>query len=113
MLHKPAISSDTASVSQALPHDSATRPVAGAALYIEDVLEPVGTLHVVPVGASIAAGRILAMDLDAVRSAPGVVAVLTAADVPGKNDVSPVQFDVDPCLAEERIEFHSQVVFCV
>ncbi|WP_413988051.1 xanthine dehydrogenase molybdopterin binding subunit [Labrys okinawensis] len=113
MLHKPATSPDTASVSQALPHDSATRHVAGAALYIDDVLEPAGTLHVVPVGAKIAAGKILAMDLDAVRAAPGVVTVLTAADVPGRNDVSPVQFDVDPCLAEERIEFHSQVVFCV
>ena len=27
------------------------------------------------------------IDLDAVRAAPGVVAVLTAADIPGRNDV--------------------------
>ena len=29
------------------------------------------------------------LDLAAVRAAPGVVAVLTPADIPGKNDISP------------------------
>ena len=52
------------------------------------------------------------IDLDAVRSAPGVVAVLTAADMPGKNDVSPVMGD-DPMFATDAIEFHGQVVFAV
>ncbi len=33
-------------------------------------------------------GEILALDLAAVRAVPGVVAVLTAEDVRGKNDVS-------------------------
>ncbi len=31
----------------------------------------------------------------------------------GKNDCSPVDFDIDPIFAEERILFHSQVVFAV
>ena len=41
----------------------------------------------------VATGRtaaIVSIDLDAVRAAPGVVGVLTAADIPGQNDVSPV-----------------------
>ena len=59
-----------------------------------------------------ARGRITALDLDAVRAAPGVVAVLTAADIPGKNDCSPV-FGDDPILADGRIAFHGQVVFAV
>ena len=40
------------------------------------------------------------MDLDAVRAAPGVVGVLTAADIP-HNDVSPVGKHDDPIFAEE------------
>jgi xanthine dehydrogenase large subunit len=53
------------------------------------------------------------VDLSAVRAAPGVVAVLTAADVPGVNDISPSGMKDDPVLAEGRVEFHGQPVFCV
>ena len=52
------------------------------------------------------------VDLDAVRKVPGVVAVLTAADIPGRNDVSPVMGD-DPMFAADTIEFDGQVVFAV
>ncbi|MDQ0469280.1 xanthine dehydrogenase molybdopterin binding subunit [Labrys wisconsinensis] len=100
-------------MSRSVAHDSAVKHVAGTARYIDDVPEPAGTLHVVPSGAAIAAGRILSIDLAAVRAAPGVVAVLTAADIRGRNDVSPVDFDVDPCFADGRVEFHAQVVFAV
>jgi xanthine dehydrogenase large subunit len=93
-------------------HDSAVRHVCGTAVYIDDLREPEGTLHLAPGGAPAARGRILRIDLDAVRSAPGVVAVLTAADIPGKNDVSPVMGD-DPMFAADSIEFHGQVVFAV
>src|SRR3954453_18657096 len=100
-------------VSRPLMHDSAVKHVTGMARYVDDVPEPAGTLHIAPAAATIAHGRILSMDLAAVRAAPGVVAVLTAEDVPGRNDVSPVDFDVDPCFAEETIEFHAQVLFAV
>jgi xanthine dehydrogenase large subunit len=93
-------------------HDSAVRHVCGTAVYIDDLREPEGTLHLAPGGAPAARGRILRVDLDAVRSAPGVVAVLTAADIPGKNDVSPVMGD-DPMFATDFVEFYGQVVFAV
>jgi xanthine dehydrogenase large subunit len=93
-------------------HDSAVRHVCGTAVYIDDLREPEGTLHLAAGGAAVARGRILRVDLDAVRSAPGVVAVLTAADIPGKNDVSPVMGD-DPMFAADAVEFHGQVVFAV
>jgi xanthine dehydrogenase large subunit len=93
-------------------HDSALRHVAGSALYVDDVREPAGTLHLAVGGAPAARGRITRLDLDAVRAAPGVVAVLTAADVPGRNDVSPVMGD-DPMFADGTVEFHGQVVFAV
>ena len=95
-------------------HDSAARHVSGTAAYIDDVREPVGTLHVVPGYARQAAkGRIVGLDLAAVKAFPGVVAVLTAANVPGHNDISPSGFHDDPLLAETEIRFHGQPVFAV
>jgi xanthine dehydrogenase large subunit len=96
----------------AAAHDSATRHVSGSATYVDDIREPEGTLHIAPGGAPFARGKLKAVDLDAVRCAPGVVAVLTAADIPGENNVGPVKHD-DPIFAEETIEFHNQVVFAV
>ena len=57
-------------------------------------------------------GRIVKLDLEAVRAADGVIAVLTAEDIPGINDCSPNEGD-DPILAPGRIDFHGQVVFAV
>ncbi|MCX5493971.1 xanthine dehydrogenase molybdopterin binding subunit [Kaistia dalseonensis] len=100
-------------VRKSLPHDSAPRHVTGSAAYIDDIREPAGTLHIAPGYAPIAAGKITALDLDAVRTAPGVVAVMTADDIPGANDVSPKLLGDDPALAGDTIRFHGQVVFIV
>ncbi|HWT97189.1 MAG TPA: xanthine dehydrogenase molybdopterin binding subunit [Terriglobales bacterium] len=101
------------SVGLALAHDSAVLHVRGSAIYIDDMRESEGTLHVAP-GYALdgARGRIKSLDLSAVRQAPDVVAVLTAADIPGKNDCSPNAGD-DPIFAEGEIFFHGQVVFAV
>jgi xanthine dehydrogenase large subunit len=99
-------------VYQALPHDSGAKHVQGAAEYIDDIPEPAGTLHVAIGGAPAARGAIRALDLTDVRTAPGVVAVVTAADIPGKNDVSPANAD-EPVLAQTAVMFHSQPVFAV
>ena len=101
-----------ASVGLALAHDSAARHVQGAAAYIDDFREPAGTVHVAPGCAGAARGTIRSLNLDAVRTAPGVVAVLVAADIPGSNDCSP-SFGDDPILASGEILFHGQVVFAV
>ena len=105
------IATDT--VGLALAHDSAELHVQGRAVYIDDMREPEGTLHVAP-GYALdgAKGRITSCDLDAVRSFPGVVAVLAAKDIPGINDCSPAMGD-DPILADGEILFHGQVVFAV
>ena len=46
------------------------------------------------------------------RAAPGVVAVLTPADIPGKNDISPFAGD-DPLFAEGEVKFMGQPLFAV
>ena len=94
-------------------HDSAHKHVAGTAIYIDDITEPAGTLHA-GLGLSDAAHAVLkSVDLSAVRAAPGVVAVLTHADVPGVNDISPSNMQDDPVLADGKVEFHGQPIFCV
>ncbi len=95
-----------------LPHDSGAKHVQGAAEYIDDIPEPNGTLHVAVGGSPVARGTLKHIDLDAVRAASGVVAVITAKDVPGKNDISPASAD-EPVFVQDRIDFHSQPVFAV
>jgi xanthine dehydrogenase large subunit len=104
---------ETETVGLALAHDSAALHVQGTAVYVDDMREPDGTLHVEPGYApNDARGKIVNFDLDAVRTFPGVVAVLTVKDIPGVNDCSPGSGD-DPIFAEGAIEFHGQVVFAV
>src|SRR6185295_10471694 len=85
-------------VRQPYAHDSAVKHVTGTAQYIDDMLEPIGTLHLAVGYAPIAAGRVTSLDLEATRSSVGVVTVLTAADVPGKNDMSPKDIGDDPII---------------
>jgi xanthine dehydrogenase large subunit len=62
--------------------------------------------------ADMACGKLKSQDLKAVRAAPGVVAVLTVADIPGKNDIAPVFAD-EPLFADEDVIFHGQALFAV
>jgi len=100
------------SVAAAVGHDSAERHVAGSALYIDDIPEPPGLLHLFVAQSARAHARVRTLDLAAVRAAPGVVAVLTAADVPGRNDISPFAGD-DPMFADGETRFRGQPLFAV
>jgi xanthine dehydrogenase large subunit len=109
--HDPADEA-LAVVRKPIPHDSAAKHVRGEALYIDDLPEPAGCLHIGIGGAPVAAGRILSLDLSAVLAAPGVIGTVTAKDVPGRNDISPVAGD-EPALAARDILFRAQPVFLV
>jgi xanthine dehydrogenase large subunit len=100
-------------VGSAIAHDSAHKHVAGEALYIDDLAEPAGLAHACLGLSTIAHGRLISLDLDAVRSAPGVLAVLTAADVPGVNDISSTHRHDEPVFATDAILHHGQPLFAV
>ncbi|WP_333489951.1 hypothetical protein [Acidocella sp. MX-AZ03] len=76
-------------VARPLPHDSAAAQISGTALYADDVPEAANILHGAFGLSSVAHARLTGLDLSAVQSAPGVVAVFSAINIPGKNDVSP------------------------
>ncbi|NML72873.1 xanthine dehydrogenase molybdopterin binding subunit [Rhizobium sp. S-51] len=98
---------------QPLKHDSAHKHVAGSAEYIDDIPEPAGLLHGALGMSDRAHAEILSVDLSAVKTYPGVVAVLTADDVPGVNDVSSGGRHDEPLLAKDKVEFNGQPVFAV
>jgi xanthine dehydrogenase large subunit len=104
--------SATSVVHKPLPHDSARLHVQGSAAYVDDIREPQGTLHLAVGQADKACGVLKSLDLREVRAAPGVVAVLTAADVPGRNDIAPVFAD-EPLFVEGEVMFHGQALFAV
>jgi xanthine dehydrogenase large subunit len=94
-------------------HDSAHKHVTGQAVYIDDMPEPAGLLHGCLGLGTVAHGKVVSMNLDAVHQAPGVVAVLTARDMPGSNDISPTGRHDEPVLADGLVQFHGQPVFAV
>ncbi|UUX49213.1 xanthine dehydrogenase molybdopterin binding subunit [Nisaea acidiphila] len=100
-------------VQSAERHDSAHKHVRGTADYIDDMAEPAGTLHAYLGLSETAHAEIVSMDLSAVRAAPGVALVLTADDIPGENDVSPVHAYDDPVFAEDKVMFRGQPMFAV
>ena len=93
-------------------HDSAHKHVSGTAVYVDDIRVPDDTLVVLIGQSPHAHARITGMDLSAVAAADGVVAVLTHADIPGRNDCSPVHGD-DPILAEDVVSYAGQAVFAI
>lgn len=100
------------SVAKPLPHDAAKLHVTGAARYIDDIPTPTGTLHLAFGMSEVACGTITAMNLDKVRAADGVVAVMVADDLPFANDVSPSAHD-EPLLAVDTVHYLGQPLFLV
>src|SRR5690242_5136142 len=93
-------------------HESAHLHVSGQALYTDDIPLPSNTLHAAFGLSAIAHGRIRALDLEPVRSFPGVVAIATSADVPGENNYGSAVHD-DPIFAPGLVEYVGAPLFAV
>src|SRR5499427_10387549 len=99
-------------VHTAVRHDSAVAHVTGAARYLDDAPTAPGTLEAALVLSPHAHARIRRIDLSAALDAPGVVAAITAADIPGKNDIAPIRSD-EPALAAGVVEYEGQPVAAI
>ncbi|HEY8972985.1 MAG TPA: xanthine dehydrogenase molybdopterin binding subunit [Burkholderiaceae bacterium] len=93
-------------------HESAHLHVAGRATYVDDMPELAGTLHAALGLSPVAHGRLKGIAVDRIRALPGVVAVITAADIPGVNDCGAIVHD-DPILADGHVHYLGQPVFAV
>ncbi len=95
-------------VGRAIPHESAREHVTGRALYTDDLLPRYPqALHAWPVQAPYAHARILRLETAPAYGVPGVVRVLTRADVPGKNDSG---LKGDEPLFPSEVMYHGQAV---
>lgn len=93
-------------------HDSAVRHTTGDAIYIDDMPDLPGTLHIAPVLSQVAHGKLLGIDATRAEKLPGVVRVLSAADIPAHNDIAPILKD-EPVFAEGHVEHVGQIVAAV
>ena len=100
------------SVANPMPHDSAPLHVTGQARYVDDIPVPADCLYLAFGLSTTAHGEIQSVDLAEVRSAPGVIGVIEAADLPYANDVSPSAHD-EPLLASGVVHYVGQPVFLV
>ena len=99
-------------VGQAFPHESAALHVSGEARYIDDLPEPKGILYAAVGMSSQAHAGLKRVDLTRVREAAGVIAVMTAADIPGENHLGGALKD-EPVLAVDKVEYLGQSIFAV
>ena len=112
-MHRPVHShAAAAAVHTAYPHEAAHLHVSGEATYVDDIPELAGTLHAALGLSQHAHALIKSIDFSAVHAAPGVVAVLTAKDIPGENNCGPLAHD-DPIFAEGVVHYVGQPVFAV
>ena len=94
-------------------HDSGPKHVAGTAEYLDDMIEPVGTMHAYLGLSTVPHGEIVSMDFSALLAAPGVIGVLTNEDVPGELDISSAHVHDEPLFANGEVHFWGQPIFAV
>ncbi|GAA3047081.1 xanthine dehydrogenase molybdopterin binding subunit [Streptomyces roseofulvus] len=95
-------------VGVSMPHESAHLHVTGAALYTDDLVHRTkDVLHAHPVQVMTAHARITALRTAPALAVPGVVRVLTGADVPGVNDAG---MKHDEPLFPDEVMFHGHAV---
>ncbi|MGI9355458.1 MAG: xanthine dehydrogenase molybdopterin binding subunit [Rhizobiaceae bacterium] len=91
------------------PHDSAARHVRGSAIYIDDMPDLPGTLHCAPILSPVAHGTLKGVDTQEAEQSKGVVRVLLATDIPGKNEAAPIFAD-EPIFADDKVEHVGQIL---
>ncbi|WP_374089134.1 xanthine dehydrogenase molybdopterin binding subunit [Methylomicrobium lacus] len=84
----------------------------GASQFTDDLLLPEGSLAVFPVVSTIAHGMIERIDTASALACSGVVAVFTAADIPGINQIGNVAAD-EVLLAETEVVYQGQPIALV
>jgi carbon-monoxide dehydrogenase large subunit/6-hydroxypseudooxynicotine dehydrogenase subunit gamma len=106
-------------IGQSIPRLEDLRLVRGRGRFVDDV-EPPGTLHMHVVRAEVAHARLVSVDVSRAASAPGVVAVVAASDLPAPERI-PLRLDfgipldpyLQPVLAPDRVRYVGEPVAAV
>jgi len=98
-------------VGESVVRKDAWAKVTGTQKYADDLYAP-GMLHARALRSTYPHAEVLAVDTTEAERVPGVVAVLTAKDVPGRNRFGLVNAD-QPVLADDRVRYVGDAVACV
>ena len=93
-------------------HQSAYKHVSGVSVYVDDIAVNDQLLNGYVVYSPHAHAKIVSFDLAKAQALPGVLAILSAADIPGENNLGPIVHD-EPCLAVKEVTFVGQAVFLI
>lgn len=93
-------------------HHSALQHVTGQSVFVNDIDFGSRLLYGRVVFSREAHANIRSIDVEQAQAVEGVVAVLTAADIPGLNQMGPVVPD-EPCLATHLVNFFGQAVVLI
>jgi len=96
---------------QSVVRKDAWAKVTGTLQYADDLYAP-GMLHARALRSAYPHAEVLAVDTAEAEQVPGVVAVLTAKDVPGRNRFGLIKLD-QPVLADDRVRYVGDALACV
>jgi carbon-monoxide dehydrogenase large subunit len=101
-------------VGQRMPRTEDQRMITGHGRYVDDLQKP-GMVHAAFVRSTVARGRIADLDVSEARRAPGVVAVLTAAEVNSRTRLSGQGADRTPkrVLADGDVRYVGDLIAMV
>lgn len=81
----------------------------GTSLFVGDLPDPPGLLHAAVLASTVPHARIVRLDTTPATQIDGVACVLTAADIPGENQIGGIVQD-EPLLAEGEVHFIGQPI---
>ncbi|MCG6948443.1 MAG: molybdopterin-dependent oxidoreductase [Acidobacteria bacterium] len=84
----------------------------GESLFVGDLPDPPGVQHAAVLASPIPHGRIVRLDTSPAATVEGVACILTAADIPGENQIGGIVQD-EPLLAEGLVHFRGQPIVVV
>jgi xanthine dehydrogenase/oxidase len=108
----PSFSQPGTSVGDSEPHLAALKQVTGEALYVDDRPASTNELKGFLVTSKIAHGKIISIDTEAAMLVPGVKAVITHNDVPGKKAWGDIYQD-EEIFASEEVHHYRQPIAMV
>lgn len=99
----PSVKKPLHAISQALPRPDAVEKVNGTGIYADDLYVE-GMLYGKTLRSAYPHARIKRVDVSAARALPGVVAVLTAEDIPGRKEFGVHEIDW-PVLCYDKVRY--------
>jgi xanthine dehydrogenase large subunit len=93
-------------------HESSRQQVTGSAVYVNDMYDSHNMLIGKVIYSNHPHAKITKINLNGAQNIEGIHCILTAKDIPGKNQIGPVFHD-EPCLAADFVECIGQAVILI